>query len=142
MIPLREARQILSELQKLSLIDIQEVPKTAAKGRSPFPGADYHLWGIDLRKAYGFLLAGLYKTLGNIIQRQAKEVDRRAALLAKIDRPDLIAEGVDIAAYLSAKDQADLAELNNAQTMLSLAETRTELVVMMLRDLPGGIPTR
>jgi len=139
MIPLREARQILSELQKLSLIDIQEVPKTAAKGRSPFPGADYHLWGIDLRKAYGFLLAGVYKTLGNIVLRQQKEVERRAQLLAKIDRPDLIASGVDPTAYLSAKDQQDLADLNNAQTMLSLAETRTDLVVVMLRDLPGGI---
>jgi DNA-directed RNA polymerase III subunit RPC3 len=142
MIPLREARQILSELQKLSLIDIQEVPKTAAKGRSPFPGADYHLWGIDLRKAYGFLLSGVYKTLGNLVQRHAKEVDRRAALLAKIDRPDLVAEGVDVTSYLSPKDQADLAELNNAQTMLGLAETRAELVVVMLRDLPGGIPAK
>jgi DNA-directed RNA polymerase III subunit RPC3 len=142
MIPLREARQILSELQKLSLIDIQEVPKTAAKGRSPFPGADYHLWGIDLRKAYGFLLSGVYKTLANLVQRHAREVERRAVLLAKIDRPDLIAEGIDINAALSVKDQADLAELNNAQTMLALAETRTELVVMMLRDLPGGIPQR
>lgn len=141
MIPLREARQILSELQKLSLIDIQEVPKTAAKARNPmFPSADYHLWGIDLRKAYGFLLAGVYKTAANLVQRREKEVEKRAALLAKIDRPDL--EGVDVTTFLSVKDQTDLGELNNALTMLSLAETRTDLVTMMLRDLPGGIPAK
>ncbi|KAL1407341.1 RNA polymerase III subunit C82 [Vanrija albida] len=139
MIPLREARHILSELQKLSLIEIQEVPKTAAKGRNMFPGSDYHLWGIDLRKAYGFLLSGVYKTLANIVQRRSREMERRAGLLAKLDRPDL--QGA-IEQYLNAKDQTDLAELNNATTMLSLAETRTDLVVMMLRDLPGGVPPR
>ncbi|TXT13111.1 hypothetical protein VHUM_01512 [Vanrija humicola] len=139
MIPLREARHILSELQKLSLIEIQEVPKTAAKGRNMFPGSDYHLWGIDLRKAYGFLLSGVYKTLANIVQRRSRETEKRAALLAKLDRPDL--QGA-IEQYLNAKDQTDLAELNNATTMLSLAETRTDLVVMMLRDLPGGVPPR
>lgn len=140
MIPLREARHILSELQKLSLIDIQEVPKTAAKNRSQFPGADYHLWGIDLRKAYGFLLSGVYKTTANIVQRRQKELERRAGLLAKIDRPDL--RGLDVNQFLSAKDQQDYAGLQNALTMLSLAEARTDLVVMMLRDLPGGIPTK
>ncbi|GMK58430.1 hypothetical protein CspeluHIS016_0504620 [Cutaneotrichosporon spelunceum] len=140
MIPLREARHILSELQKLSLIDIQEVPKTAAKGRSQFPGADFHLWGIDLRKAYGFLLSGVYKTSANIVQRRQKEWEKRAALLAKLDRPDV--RGMDPNLYLSAKDQADYVDLQNALTMLSLAEARTDLVVMMLRDLPGGIPTR
>lgn len=140
MIPLREARHILSELQKLSLIDIQEVPKTAAKNRSQFPGADYHLWGIDLRKAYGFLLSGVYKTTANLVQRRAKEIERRTGLLAKIDRPDL--QGQDLTIYLSAKDQQDYADLQNAMTMLSLAETRTDMVVMMLRDLPGGIPAR
>lgn len=142
MIPLREARQVLSELQKLSLIDIQEVPKTAAKGRSPFPGADYHLWGIDLRKAYGFLLAGVYKTLSNLVQRREKEEERRGGLLQKIDRPDLVASGLDPIQFLSTKDQQDLKDLQNAQNMLDLAESRTDLVVFMLRDLPGGIPAR
>lgn len=140
MVPLREARHILSELQKFSLIDIQEVPKTATKSRNAFPGSDHVFWSINLRKAYGFLLSGVYKTLGNIVQRRAHEIEKRHALLAKLDRPDL--QGIDVAEYLSAKDQTDLAELQNAMVMLSLAEARTDMVVMMLRDLPGGIPAR
>lgn len=140
MIPLREARHILSELQKLALIDIQEVPKTAVKARNAFPGSDHLFWCINLRKAYGFLLSGVYKTIGNTVQRRAHELEKRHALLAKLDRPDL--QGIDVTAYLSAKDQTDYADLQNALVMLSLAEARTDLVVMMLRDLPGGIPAR
>lgn len=139
MIPLREARHILSELQKLSLIDIQEVPKTAAKGRNMFPGNDFHLWSIDLRKAYGFLLSGVYKTAANVMQRRQHELEKRSVLLEKLERDDYTPE--QVVEYLSAKDRQDYDELNNALQMLSLAETRTDLIVMMLRDLPGGAPT-
>lgn len=139
MIPLREARHILSELQKLSLIDIQEVPKTGNKARGMFPGADFHLWGIDLRKAYGFLLSGVYKTAANVMQRRQHELEKRAVLLEKLERDDYTPE--QVVEYLSTKDRQDYDDLNNALTMLSLAETRTDLVVMMLRDLPGGVPS-
>ncbi|KAK8854944.1 hypothetical protein IAR55_003683 [Kwoniella newhampshirensis] len=135
MVPLKEARRLLAELQRLSLVETQEVPKTGAKSRMGLPSSmEYHLWAVDLPRVYGVLLTGVYKTLGNVMQRKAKEVERRKLPLAREARV-LGQEGGR--GLLQLKDQEDLADLDDALNKLSLAETRSELVVFILRDLPG-----
>ncbi|WVR07357.1 hypothetical protein IAU60_004398 [Kwoniella sp. DSM 27419] len=135
MLPLKDARTHLAELQKLSLVETQEVPKTAAKSRAGLPpSAEYHLWAMDRPRVYGVLLTNVYKTLGNILQRKAKEIDRKKIVLAREART----EGHDGGrGLLQLKDQEDLMELDDAMNKLTLAETRSELVVFILRDLPG-----
>ncbi|KAL7423505.1 RNA polymerase III subunit C82 [Cryptotrichosporon argae] len=138
MVPLRDARSTLSDLQKLSLIDIQEVPKTAQTKGPRFATSDFHLWRYDAPKAHAVLLANTYKTLANVLQRRAAELDARHVVLARAERPDL-AGMLDL---LSQKDRDDVEDVQNVVRMLALVEARTEHVVMLLRDLPGGVGAR
>jgi len=135
MIPLKDARTELSRLQKLSLVETQEVPKTAAKARPGFATAEFHLWQVDLPKVYGFLLAGVYKTLANILQRKAQELERRRAVLERFERVRDMGKGTEV---MQVKDREEIETLEDTLRKLTLVEMRTETVVMILRDLPGG----
>ena len=138
MIPLKEARIALAELQRLSLIETSEIPKSVnAKRTGMTANSEHHRWGMDLPRAYSALLASIYKTLGNILQRRASEyakrkaaIDREAAAAARGGRK-----------LLTQQDQTDLDELDDVVRKLTLAEARCEMVVFILRDLPGW-PTK
>jgi len=134
MIPLRDARYILSELQKLSLVETQEVPKSFGKSRTGLAAqGEFHLWSVDLPRVYNLLVASIYKTLGNILQRKASEIDKKKLVLAREERT----VGQGGRERLQAKDQEDLAELDDILEKLTLAESRCEMMVFILRDLPG-----
>lgn len=141
MLPLKDARYILAELQKLSLVETQEVPKTAAKSRANMPSsssAEYHLWAVDLSRCYSVLLSSVYKTMGNILQRRRAEMDKKKVVLAREQRVLGLGHGQEGGrGLLQLKDQEDLAELDDARNKLALAEMRSEMVVFVLRDLPG-----
>lgn len=132
MMELKDCRAILSELAGLCLIETQDVPRTAARSRLG-PGQAYHLWQVDVRKVYSFLITTMYKTLGNILQRQEEEIANRQAVLDKMQRSDVAGREM-----LLQREQTELEELDRALEKLRLAEMRTELNVMILRDLPGG----
>ena len=133
MIPLRDARVILSQLQRLSLVENQAVPKTAGKSRTPLAAqGDFHLWTVDMPRVYGLLLATLYKTLGNILQRQAMEIEKKSLVLAREGRTARQG-GREM---LAGKDQEDLADLDDTLRKLTVARVRSEMVVFLLRDLP------
>ncbi|WVW85834.1 hypothetical protein I302_107872 [Kwoniella bestiolae CBS 10118] len=136
MIPLKDARSHLADLQRLSLVETQEVPKTASKSRMGLPpSAEYHLWAMDEPRAYGVLLTNVYKTLGNILQRKAKEIEDKQIVLARESRVENLEGGRQL---LQSKDQDDLLELDDYLRKLTLAETRAEISVCILRDLPGS----
>ncbi|WVO22875.1 uncharacterized protein IAS62_004218 [Cryptococcus decagattii] len=141
MLPLKDARYILAELQKLSLVETQEVPKTAAKSRANMPSsssAEYHLWAVDLSRCYSVLLSSVYKTMGNILQRRRAEMDKKKVVLAREQRVLGLGHGQEGGrGLLQLKDQEDLAELDDTRNKLALAEMRSEMVVFVLRDLPG-----
>lgn len=141
MLPLKDARYILAELQKLSLVETQEVPKTAAKSRANMPSsssAEYHLWAVDLSRCYSVLLSSVYKTVGNILQRRRAEMDKKKVVLAREQRVLGLGHGQEGGrGLLQLKDQEDLAELDDTRNKLALAEMRSEMVVFVLRDLPG-----
>ena len=130
MIQLKYARHYLAELQKLSLVETQEVHKTASKSRMGLPSsAELHLWQIDLARVYNTLLQSVYKTLGNIIQRRESEVESKRLVLTR--------EKIAIERErLPRKDVEDLVELDDFRKKLGLAELRSEMVVFLLRDMP------
>jgi DNA-directed RNA polymerase III subunit RPC3 len=132
MMELKDCRSILSSLSSMCLIETQDVPKSAVRTRTG-TGQAYHLWQVDVQKVYSFLITTMYKTLGNLLQREEKEIADRAALLEKMQRSDVT--GRDM---LQQREQNELAELDKALVKLRLAKMRTELNVMILRDLPGG----
>ncbi|WVQ68259.1 uncharacterized protein L199_006466 [Kwoniella botswanensis] len=136
MIPLKDARAHLADLQRLSLVETQEVPKTAAKSRMGLPtSAEYHLWAMDEARVYGVLLTNVYKTLGNILQRKSEEIENKKIVLARESRVENLEGGKGL---LQLKDQEDLLELDDYLKKLTLAEGRSEINVFILRDLPGS----
>ncbi|WWC93589.1 hypothetical protein V866_000424 [Kwoniella sp. B9012] len=136
MIPLKDARAHLADLQRLSLVETQEVPKTAAKSRMGLPtSAEYHLWAMDEARVYGVLLTNVYKTLGNILQRKSEEIENKKIVLARESRVENLEGGRGL---LQLKDQEDLLELDDYLKKLTLAEGRSEINVFILRDLPGS----
>ena len=137
MLPLKQARLILAQLAKLSLVETQEVPKSSAKLRISTASSEYHLWQIDLPRVYSILLAGLYKTLGNILQRRGAEMARRQAVLAR----EAASADAGGRARLQVKDQEDLLELDDVLRKFGVGEMRAEMVVFMLRDLPSSART-
>jgi DNA-directed RNA polymerase III subunit RPC3 len=131
MIQLKDARHFLAELQKLSLIETQEVPKTAAKSRMGLPSSsEWHLWQIDLARVYNTLLQAVYKTLGNIVQRREAEVASKQSVIIK----EKVAGDRQ---RLPRKEVEDLVELDDVRNKMGLAELRSEMVVFLLRDMPG-----
>ncbi|WRT68209.1 uncharacterized protein IL334_005184 [Kwoniella shivajii] len=136
MLPLMDARKHLANLQRLSLVETQEVPKTAAKSRMGLPpSAEYHLWAMDEARVYGVLLTNVYKALGNILQRRSTEIEKKKIVLARESRTEGHEGGRGL---LQLKDQEDLLELDDIVKKFTLAEMRSELVVFILRDLPGS----
>lgn len=137
MLPLKDARILLARLQRLSLVETTEVPKTASKMRIGMPaGPEYHLWSVDLPRVYESLLSNIYKTIANIIQRRAAEVEKRNVVLereAKAARQ----RGAGARALLQTKDQNDLGSLEESVKKMVLGQERSDLVAFILRDLPG-----
>ena len=135
MIPLKEARVALAELQKMALIETSEQAKSAGQKRIGMTASsEHHSWSMDLPRAYTALLSNAYKTLGNILQRRAHEVEKHKNALGR--EAVAMERGLGREA-LQAKDQTDLAELDDVVRKLTLVEQRCEMVVFILRDLPG-----
>ena len=128
------ARTHLSALQRLSLVEPQEVPKTAAKMRTGLPAtAEYHLWTIDLARAYNTLLASFYKAIANALERGDKVLADKSQLLHSLQK----ARQARRVHKLQPKDQQDLAEVYEQRRKLTLALQRVGMLTFVLRDLPG-----
>lgn len=137
MLSLQVTRSTLTQLQSLGFIEIQEIPKIPPKHlkRLIIGLKEQHVWSIDLPRVYGQILATAYKTMGNILQRKAVEIEKRRMAVARHNRA--VDQGLR-AEVLLPKDQEDLRELDDVLRKLTLAEMREELVIFILRDLPGN----
>lgn len=161
MLSLKDARILLARLQKLSLVETTEVPKTGAKLRINMPtgGSEYHLWSVDLPRVYNNLLSSIYKTMANTLERRAAELNKKSVVLEKESRAAKTAQAMSLAAslgeggeetmgapgaggldargLLQRKDQDDLAALDGYVRKLILGQQRSDLVAFILKDLPG-----
>ncbi|KAJ9108840.1 hypothetical protein QFC21_000160 [Naganishia friedmannii] len=130
MINLQDCRALLGKMHESSLLEIQQIPRSAdrAANRTIF------LFYVDLSHAYATMLSILYKTLGNLAQRRQAELDKCADLLERANRTDVLADR----SLLSERDGHDLLTLEEVMDKITTAELKTELNVFILRDLPGG----
>ncbi|KAJ9093118.1 hypothetical protein QFC19_008461 [Naganishia cerealis] len=130
MINLQDCRALLGKMHESSLLEIQQIPRSAdrAANRTIF------LYYVDLSHAYASMLSVLYKTLGNLAQRRQTERDKSAELLERANRTDVLADR----SLLSERDGHDLHTLEEVMDKITTAELKTELNVFILRDLPGG----
>jgi DNA-directed RNA polymerase III subunit RPC3 len=92
--------------------------------------SEWHLWQIDLARVYNTLLQAVYKTLGNIVQRREAEVASKQSVIIK----EKVAGDRQ---RLPRKEVEDLVELDDVRNKMGLAELRSEMVVFLLRDMPG-----
>jgi len=135
MMPLKDARKHLAKLHKMGLIETSEISKNPLLKRQIMTAASEHnMWALDLPRAYTVLLTAAYKTLGNILQRRAAEKEKRKAAYDKLEQASSRGYGREV---LSAKDQEDLVEGDDIDNKLMLALSRCEMVVFILRDMPG-----
>jgi len=124
MLASKDVRVITASLSSASLLELQEVPKSAER----LPARTFYLWHVDLARAYTALISHLYKTMANLIQRRKFEVGKMEALIEKRNRTDVKESEGEL---LSREDKAEIKRLDEVVEKLTLAEQRTgEWVVM------------
>ncbi|CAO3581394.1 unnamed protein product [Absidia cylindrospora] len=126
MLPPKDTREKLAQLNLHGFVEIQEVPKSADRA----PGRSFHLWYVPLEKCYKELLVDVYRVIGNLQQRKKEELSLRARLLEKLNRQD-VKENMDL---LSDGDKANLANMNKVLQRLETSKNRLDAMVMILRD--------
>ncbi|ORZ10425.1 hypothetical protein BCR42DRAFT_333701 [Absidia repens] len=126
MLPPKDTREKLAQLNLHGFVEIQEVPKSADRA----PGRSFHLWYVPLEKCYKELLVDVYRVIGNLQQRKKEELSLRARLLEKLNRQD-VKENMDL---LSDGDKANMANMNKVLQRLETSKNRLDAMVMILRD--------
>ncbi len=133
LLKLSDVRTLLARLHEANIIELQQIPRGTERAAQRM----IFFWHIDLSRTYGSLLSSFYKTLANLAQRRAAELERRQALLDRANRTDVKND----LSLLSERDRKELGEMHEVLVQIALAEMRTELNVFVLRDLPGGPPS-
>lgn len=114
----KDVRVITASLSSSSLLELQEVPRSADRA----PSRTFYLWHVDLPRAYTALISHLYKTLANLGQRKAAEVEKKRALVERRERVDVRESGGEL---LGEVDRKEGKELDERLMKLTLAEMRT-----------------
>lgn len=153
----KDVRVITAALSASSLLELQEVPRSADRA----PSRTFYLWHVDLARAYAAMISHLYKTMANLIQRKAAELEKKRGLVERRNRVDVRESGGEL---LGEVDKKEGKELDDKLLKLTLAEMRTgawpllaysgsflslaysqghppvptDMNVFILRDLPGG----
>jgi len=118
MLASKDVRVITASLSSASLLELQEVPKSAER----LPARTFYLWHVDLARSYTALISHLYKTMANLIQRRKFEVGKMEALIEKRNRTDVKESEGEL---LSREDKAEIKRLDEVVEKLTLAEQRT-----------------
>jgi DNA-directed RNA polymerase III subunit RPC3 len=113
MLPPKDTREKLAQLNLHGFVEIQEVPKSADRA----PGRSFHLWYVPLEKCYKE-------------QRKKEELALRSRLLEKLNRQD-VKENMDL---LSDGDKANMANMDKVLQRLETSKNRLDAMVMILRD--------
>lgn len=114
----KDVRVITAALSASSLLELQEVPRSADRA----PSRTFYLWHVDLARAYAAMVSHLYKTMANLIQRKAAELEKKRALVDRRNRVDVRESG---GALLGELDKKEGRELDDKLAKLTLAEMRT-----------------
>ncbi|KAI9250410.1 hypothetical protein EDC94DRAFT_637084 [Helicostylum pulchrum] len=126
MLPLKDVRYKLSTLLTAGIVEIQEVPRTSDRA----PGRSFHLWYVSPENCFNELLVDVYKAIFNLQQRKTEELQRRARLIDKLSREDVIAN----MELLNEIDKAELSKMEKVIERIEVSKTRLDEMTMILRD--------
>ncbi|KAG0370754.1 RNA polymerase III subunit C82 [Gamsiella multidivaricata] len=126
MMPIKDVREKLTTLSTFGVLNLQEVPKTTDRT----PSRTFYLWEVLLDRAADALVDRLYHTMGNLRQRRFVEKAKRAVLLEKCERTDVLAND----ALLNSAEKRELEMLNGMLEMLEVQELRVAEMVMALKE--------
>lgn len=127
-LPVKDARETISRLAAASLIEPQEVPRSADRA----PSRTFYLWYVDYDKVVHALLNHHYKALANIQVQRQHQLNLRATLVKKRNRPEVRANPT---IYLTVSDRMQLKELDKVVVALTVAEMRIDEDLFVLRDM-------
>ncbi|KAF9363954.1 RNA polymerase III subunit C82 [Mortierella sp. NVP85] len=126
MMPVKDVREKLTTLCTFGVLNLQEVPKTTDRT----PSRTFYLWEVLLDRASDAMVNRLYHTMANLRQRRFVEKARRAVLLEKCERTDVLADD----SLLNSAEKRELDTLNKMLELLEVQEMRIAEMVMTLKD--------
>lgn len=132
-----DVRAICTKLFKASIIQLQEVPRTADRNAA----RTIFLYFIDVERAYGWLLDHFYKSIENTARRRVAQDAKAWAIVQRVETRDREAEGnfdmESMADILRDQEMAEWERLQHDRLSLTIAEARVERDAFLLSSLPG-----
>lgn len=128
LMPLKDVRLLCTKLLAASLIELQEVPKTADRA----PSRTFHLFFVDFGKLCAHFLESLYQAQANVMARKAAERAKMEALIEKSARTDVKNDPK----LLTPFEREQLRGLERKLGALETAVLRIESDVFVLKELP------
>ena len=125
-LPVKEAREVLSQLSSAGLIEPQEIPRSADRA----PSRTIYLWFVDFNKVVTSLIHHHYKALANLQAQRQHQLELRRGLVDKRERSDVRADP----SLLSARDREMIVELDKVLDALSVACLRVDEQLFVLRE--------
>ncbi|KAF9957920.1 hypothetical protein BGZ65_001776 [Modicella reniformis] len=126
MMPVKDVREKLTTLCTFGVLNLQEVPKTNDRT----PSRTFYLWEVLLDRAADSLVNRLYHTMANLRQRRFVEKAKRAVLLEKCERTDVLADDN----LLNAAEKRELDTLAAVLELLENQELRVAEMAMTLKE--------
>lgn len=124
----KEARETISLLGALSLIEPQEVPRSADRA----PSRTFYLWFVDYEKVINSLLGHHYKALASLRAQRQHQLGLRKSLVERRNRKE-VRDAKD--AGLTTSDRYQLKELDKVLEALSVAEMRIDQDIFVLKEM-------
>ncbi|CEQ40776.1 SPOSA6832_02433 [Sporobolomyces salmonicolor] len=122
----KDARETLGRLSDASLIEPQEVPRSADRA----PSRTIYLWFVDFNKVVTALVGHHYKALANVQAQRVRQLDLHRGLIEKRERSDVRADP----SLLSKRDREGIAALDQTLEALAVAEMRIDEQLFVLRE--------
>ncbi|KAJ9665439.1 RNA polymerase III subunit C82 [Coniosporium apollinis] len=123
----KDIRSTFTAMQEAGFVELQEVPKDAARQ----PSRTIFLWFFDQDRCRRVILAETYKAMARLIQRANVEKEKIQPLLDKAERTDVVGNEDR---YLSAKERQTLRIWRSTEEKLLTQLGRQDDLVAILRD--------
>ncbi|CAO1626109.1 unnamed protein product [Sympodiomycopsis kandeliae] len=131
LLSLSETREACERLFSYSILNLQEIPKTSDRN----PQRTFFLYYLDYPKSLAWLQDHIFKTQARIMQKRSNERDKFKLLLNKIERSDVISDGIE-----NVLSKVEIQRLNDCKErlqLLTVAELRVERQSWILARMPS-----
>ncbi|PLN77079.1 DNA-directed RNA polymerase III subunit rpc3 [Aspergillus taichungensis] len=127
LLPFKDLRQVLANMQAGGFVDLQEVPRDAQRQ----PSRTIYLWYYDPDRVRSSVLEDTYKTMSRCLQRLRFERVRLKEFLEKTERSDV--KGNE-ERYLSEAELTLLEQWRAKEALLVGEVSRLDEMVAVMRD--------